>query len=55
MYLVTCEEDDDGIWFDDPCGFDTEEDAQFYIKEAGKPPEHHSYVLYRCYEVPLKK
>jgi hypothetical protein len=55
MYLVTCEDDEDGFWIDEPRGFDTEVNARAYIKEAKEPPKNHNYVLYRCYEIPLKK
>jgi len=54
MYLVTVE-DDDGMWFEEPRGFDTEENARDFLKTAEELSEHHAYVLYRCYEVPLKK
>lgn len=48
IYLVTTEAVDDGTWYDDPWGFDSEAEAK--EKEANQPPPPKGYarVLYRC-------
>ena len=56
MYIVTVE-DDEGVWFDEPHGFDSELQARDYIGHPDTPraPDGYTHVLYRCYEIPLKK
>jgi hypothetical protein len=47
MYLVTTEAIDDGMWFDDPEGFDTEREAREFAAKR-KPPEGHCFGIYAC-------
>lgn len=54
MYLVTSE-DEDGMWWDEPVGFNVEDDARRYIAECEPPPDGYSYVLYRCTEITVTK
>ena len=48
MYLVTVEDKEDGVWWDEPAGFDALEDAKRYADEI-LPPEGHEAVIWRCY------
>lgn len=48
LYIVTTECVDDGIWFDDPEGFDTEADARAEAAKRRKPPQGHCYGIYAC-------
>ena len=54
MYLVAIEDKEDGTWFDDPHGFDSEDQAMRYIREAVSPPEGYECVLYRCFKIQWK-
>lgn len=51
MYLVTTEADDDGTWWDDPLGFDSEREAREAAAKLGAAPEGYCRVLYRCDQV----
>lgn len=51
MYLVTLESQNDGSWYDDPDGFDSEQEARDWVESRRPPPEGHAYVLYQCREI----
>ena len=48
MFLVTMESDDDGMWLDDPNGFDNEAEAREWHAKQPPAPKGHSRVIYRC-------
>jgi len=50
LYLVTIENAEDGVWFDDPEGFDTEQEAKNYAtkKAAKRGYKENVICLYRC-------
>lgn len=50
MYLVTLE-DKDGMWFDDPDGFSTQQEAKVWVASRRPPPAGHTYVLWQCTEI----
>jgi hypothetical protein len=50
MFIVTVEHEKDGMWFDEPAGFDTKQEAQRYADELS-PPEGHVVVIYACHEI----
>jgi hypothetical protein len=52
MYLVTVEGTDDGMWFGDPEGFDSESEARKFAAEQ-KPPAGNIVALYRCHLVEI--
>jgi len=48
LYIVTSESDD-GMWFDEPMGFDTEVEAETYAQNnAPSQPKGISLYIYRC-------
>lgn len=47
MYIVTTEHVDDGMWFDDPSGFDTEGEARKFAA-LRQPPDGHCFGIYEC-------
>lgn len=47
MYLVTFE-DHEGMWLDDPSGFDTLGEARDW---ARRPHRHATRVIYRCDQI----
>jgi hypothetical protein len=52
MYLVTCEHDDDGMWFEDPEGFDAYSQALEYVnKKRSRLSRGTCFVIYRCEEI----
>lgn len=53
MYLLTCEQDYNGIWLDDAEGFDSLANARSRAVEMGKPAIGHSRVIYYCREVEI--
>ena len=53
MFLVTTESEDDGMWFDEPAGFDTEEAARKSVKDAKDAPPGYCRVLYECHQVDI--
>lgn len=53
MYLVVIEDIEDGMWFDEPAGFDSEPEAQEWATKQAVP-KGHRVAMYRCYEVALK-
>jgi hypothetical protein len=50
MWIVT-EEDDEGMWFDGPHGFQSQAEAREFVAKQRPPQAGYSYVLYRCDEV----
>lgn len=47
LYLVTTEHTDDGMWFDDPEGFDSEREAREFANKR-PPPGGCFFGIYRC-------
>lgn len=52
MYLITIE-DEDGMWFDHPHGFNSEDEARRYLNSPPLPPDGYKYVLWSCREIYL--
>lgn len=50
VYLITVEDDENGMWWEDPAAFDTKEQARAYATTR-EPPKGYSAVMYRCDEV----
>jgi hypothetical protein len=48
MYLLTTEATDDGMWFEEPAGYDSEQQARDAVLKLPQPPKGHCHVLYRC-------
>lgn len=46
-YLVTVEDDEYGMWFEDPNGFHSLHEARLYAADR-RPPQGHSVVIYSC-------
>jgi hypothetical protein len=51
MFLVTTEHNEDGVWLDDPNGFDSETEAREWCAKQPPPPKDHSRVIYRCMQL----
>ena len=51
MYIVVAEDIEDGIWWDEPVGYDNVEDCKDHIKKAKELPKGYEYSIYRCYRV----
>jgi hypothetical protein len=47
FYLVTTEDVQDGMWFDDPREFNSEREAREFAAKR-QPPENHCFGIYRC-------
>lgn len=47
LYLVTVEDADNGIFYEDPEGFDTEREAREYAAKQSMPVGH-IVGIYRC-------
>lgn len=52
MYLVTTEGVSDGMWLEEPAGFDTEREARDHVTKLGLPPAHHVHAIYECRLLP---
>lgn len=47
-YLVTHEDIEDGTWFDEPCMFDSEDQAKCWVKSQTDAAIGTCRALYRC-------
>lgn len=49
-YIVTVEDDEYGVWFEEPNGFHSLHEARLYASDKAAPAGH-SVVIYSCREV----
>lgn len=53
MYLVTVE-DETGMWFDDPQGFDTEAEARKHFNNL-QVKGAAAFVIYECHQIDVRE
>ena len=55
MYLVVIEDKEDGTWWDDPSGWDDEDQAREYARNITRHrrafPSEYEVAIYRCYRL----
>lgn len=54
MFLLTTE-DDDGMWIDEPEGYDSETEARLAMASRPAPGPHTAFVIYRCSQVAARE